>query len=182
MKNILGIIASPRKGGNTDSLIREILKSANEYGSGIDKVYLYDYAITPCNACNSCKETKNCIHDDDFEKIIEKMKNSSVWIIGTPVYWWGPSAQLKAFIDRWYGVERAVFRDQLCALVIPSGGSGRSYSRHVVGMLEDIFSYLGIKHQGTILASGHGSRGSVLRDEQLMSEARDLGKQLAGLV
>ena len=52
--------------------------------------------------------------------LLEKMKHSPIWVFGTPVYWWGPTAQFKAFLDRWYGSDRkAVFPGKRVILTIP---------------------------------------------------------------
>ncbi|MBD3405222.1 MAG: hypothetical protein GF411_03685 [Candidatus Lokiarchaeota archaeon] len=177
-RKVLGIIGSPRKNGNTDILIREILQAAEESGLETDSVYLYDCEIHPCTACDSCSKTKKCIHDDDMTGIIDKIGESSILVLGTPVYWWGPSAQMKAFIDRWYGVDRSLFKGKDCLCVIPSGAESKHYSRHVVGMFEDIIPYVGMNLMKTIIASGHGPKGSVRNDTSLMEQAGSLGRGL----
>ena len=107
---ILVVNGSPRKGGNTESLLDALIAGAEVVGATISKMNLRNLDVSPCRACDSCKKTGKCIQKDDMYDLISKMEESEIWILGTPVYWWGPTAQLKAFIDRWYGINREVFK------------------------------------------------------------------------
>jgi multimeric flavodoxin WrbA len=73
---ILGIVGSPRKGGNTDLLVDEVLKGAKEIGAETEKINLYKLKINPCDHCNVCfKNTNgNCKYEDDFEEVKKKWK------------------------------------------------------------------------------------------------------------
>ena len=175
----LGIVGSPRRGGNTETLVDEALRGASEAGAETEKVILSELDIQPCTACNTCSRTGSCVFDDDMGQVIYKMSRSSVWVLGTPVYWWGPTAQTKAFIDRWYGVDRSVFTGRKVILVVPSGG-GASYSDTTVKMLESIIPYLGMRHAGTLRAPGTSGPGSVRGDQALMKRAWSAGYEAAG--
>ncbi|MFH2110521.1 MAG: flavodoxin family protein [Candidatus Bathyarchaeota archaeon] len=174
--HVLGLVGSPRRGGNTDTLVDEVLRGASEAGAPTEKVRFSDLDIRPCDACDACRGGSPCPKKDDFNGVLEKMRLSSVWVLGTPVYWWGPTAQTKAFIDRWYGVDKALFRGKKVVLVVPSGG-GSSYSDTTVEMLESIASYLGMRRLATIRAPGTSSPGSARSDEALMRRARALGDE-----
>jgi len=177
---VLGIVGSPRKGGNTDIIIDEILKGAKKNGANTEKILLSDLTINPCDGCNVCFKTGECKHKDDFTVLKDKLNESEVWIIGTPVYWWGPTAILKAFIDRWYEYElkRQFFHGKRMILVIASGGSSESYSRHIIGMMEDITQYLGINLEDKIVCIGVSRRGDVKNKPELLKKALELGMKL----
>ncbi len=170
----LGLVGSPRRGGNTETLVDEVLRGASEAGASTEKVILSDLSIHPCTACNTCTRTGSCVFNDDMDAVLEKMRLSGVWVLGTPVYWWGPTAQMKTFIDRWYGVDKASFRGKKVVLVVPSGG-GSSYSDTTVEMLESIASYLGMRRLGTIRAPSSSSPGVVKSETGLMKKAWALG-------
>ena len=87
---VLGVAGSPRRGGNTETLLDEVLRGAMDEGAETEKVILAQSNVGPCRACNACSRTGICIQDDDMAAIIEKMKASRVWVLATPVYWWGP--------------------------------------------------------------------------------------------
>jgi multimeric flavodoxin WrbA len=174
--SILGIIGSPRRKGNTETLVDEVLAGAKEAGATTIKFILDEMDIRPCRACNACVKKKECVQKDDFHSLVEKMQKSDVWILGTPVYWWGPTAQFKAFIDRWYSVSRTTFSGKRIILTIPFGGGATSYARHTVGILEDIIPYLNMTHIATILAPGSHRHGAVRSDDKAMAAARNAGE------
>ena len=172
---VLGIVGSPRRGGNTETLVDEVLMGAEEVGATTEKVVLSEAEVSPCKACNECRRDGRCSQEDDMVALLEKMKQSEVWVLGTPVYWWGPTAQFKAFIDRWYGVERGVFRGRRVILAIPLGGS-EHYARHTLGMLTDILDYLGSLQSSVLLAAGAHGKGAVRSNIELMKKARNAGR------
>ncbi|MHA2021933.1 MAG: flavodoxin family protein, partial [Candidatus Thorarchaeota archaeon] len=102
-RSVLGIVGSPRRNGNTEILVDEVLSAAEENGAAVHKVILSKLDIGACRACDVCRKTGKCVQKDDMEDLVTKMKNSDVLVLGTPIYWWGPTAQFKAFLDRWYG-------------------------------------------------------------------------------
>ncbi|UCE10300.1 MAG: flavodoxin family protein [Candidatus Thorarchaeota archaeon] len=175
-KSVIGIVGSPRVRGNTDLLVEEILAGAAEAGAETEKIILIDHSIAACKACNACRTTGSCAHDDDMSSILDRMDKSNVWVLGTPIYWWGPTAQFKTFIDRWYGAKHPRFQEKRVILAIPLGGGHERYARHVVGMLQDTMNYLGMEHHGTILAPGMNNKGEVQEHVKLMAEARRLGR------
>ncbi len=173
---VLGVVGSPRRGGNTETLVDEVLRGAEEEGGHTEKAVLSEMNVQPCRACDACSRLGRCVIEDDMAALLENMKASRVWVLGTPVYWWGPTAQMKAFIDRWYGVDRATFRGKGIVLVVPSGG-GAIYARQTVEMLESIIPYLGMRHIRTIQAPGTSGPGSVNRNEALMNRVRATGRE-----
>jgi multimeric flavodoxin WrbA len=179
-KRVVGIVGSPRKGGNTDIMIDEILKGAEEAGAEIEKVMLTDFEIMPCKACDACRENGKCIQKDDLAELLGKLDASGVWVFGTPVYWWGPSAQLKALLDRWYsktGTEELMefFKGRRVILAAPMGDSNPKTGRHLVGMFEDAMAFIGSSLFGTLLAPGAYNKGDVKGHTEVMEEARRLG-------
>ena len=174
-KTILGIVGSPRRGANTETLVDAVIAGAVEHGAASAKVILQDMSIAPCKACNSCQKTGTCILDDDMESLVELMVKSDIWVFGTPIYWWGPSAQFKAFIDRWYGLDQRVFQGKQVILAIPMGGGNDHYARHTVGMLKDICNYLGMICIEAVVAPGMNGRNSVHENSRILESARTAG-------
>lgn len=100
MKKILIIEASPRKRGNSDLLTDELIRGASENGCLTEKVYLRDLKIRPCMACYACRANGKCVIKNDAESVLEKMMDSDVIVLASPVYFYSMSAQLKTLIDR----------------------------------------------------------------------------------
>ena len=173
---VLGVVGSPRREGNTDFLVEAILTGAQKAGALTEKINLNNLEIRPCQACNACQKTGTCVHKDDMPMLLEKMHRSQVWALGTPVYWWGPTAQFKAFVDRWYGAKQVNFSEKRVILAIPLGG-GASTARHTVGMLTSTLDYLGMELLETILAPGVNRRGEVREHISVMRSACRAGRE-----
>lgn len=177
---VLAVVGSPRKRGNTDLLVDEVIRGAREAGAAVEKVFLADLTIEPCDGCDACRKTSRCVHRDDMVALYEALFECDVWILGTPVYWWGPSAQLKAFIDRWYlfgDTGRHRVEGKRAALVAAFADDDPATARHLVGMLHDAFEYLRIEFTEHLLVTA-ANRGEVADDRPALERAHALGKRL----
>jgi multimeric flavodoxin WrbA len=172
---VIGIVGSPRRGGNTDVLVEEVLRGAQDAGAAASKVMLQDMNIGPCRGCDECAETRRCVQVDDMAALVEQMERSDVWVLGTPVYWWGPTAQFKAFLDRWYARGSAAFRGRRTILVIPLGDDDEGTARHTVGMLQDSLDYVEAELYATVIAAGVNRLGEVRGRPHLLASARLVG-------
>ncbi|MEE8576033.1 MAG: flavodoxin family protein [candidate division Zixibacteria bacterium] len=175
---VLGLVGSPRKGGNTDLLIDEVLSAAEQKGASVEKIYLSKKDIAPCRACNACRKLGKCSVEDDMVGMVEKMNATDVWVIGTPVYYWGPTGWLKAFIDRWYGIGKQVqFKDKRAVIVVPMEDTNMATARHTVGMLTDTLDYVKTGLVATVVAAGVLNRGDVAAKDDILREARMAGEK-----
>lgn len=102
--NILILNGSPRKQGNTQHALSTIAQGITENTSNtIEIVDVTRLNIAGCSACDACRNNGgNCVHPDDSKAIIDKVSAADMLIFGSPVYWWGVSAQLKAVMDKFY--------------------------------------------------------------------------------
>jgi NAD(P)H-dependent FMN reductase len=182
-KRVLGIVGSPRRKGNTEILVDEVLRGAAEAGAAVEKVILTRLKVSPCLACDGCRRTGQCVQRDDLPQLLEQMQASQVWVLGTPLYWFGPSAQLKAFVDRWYSTtaERSTvdFRGRRVILAIPMEDQDPAGARHAVGMLTDAVEWIKAEVYATILATGVAERGAVRGHAEILEAARRLGREAA---
>lgn len=181
VKTILGIVGSPRRGANTETIVDSVLAGAEECGAVSTKVILSELEIAPCRACNACQREGECIHDDDMDTLMKLMEKSDIWVFGTPIYWWGPSAQFKTFIDRWYGVDQRIFQGKQVLLTIPMGGNNDHYARHTIGMFKDICNYLGMVCIEAVVALGMSGRRSAQENVRLLEQAREAGTNVVNL-
>ena len=99
-KKVLIISASPRKGGNSDTLCDQFLLGAQEAGHTVEKVFLRNHKINYCMGCGVCNNTHVCVQKDDMKDLLDKMVNADVIVLSTPVYFYTMDGQLKTFIDR----------------------------------------------------------------------------------
>lgn len=100
--NALILNGSPRKNGNTSHALRAI-EDGLMRNHTVESLNVYDFTFRPCRNCDACKRNGgNCIQADDTVKIINKVTDADLIIFGSPVYWWGISAQLKDVVDKFY--------------------------------------------------------------------------------
>ncbi len=99
---VAGLQGSPRKKGNTDYLLDRFLEQATALGAETVKIQVAQKNILPCIGCNSCMQTGQCViqTDDMFAEIYPLLQKADIIVAATPVFFYGPSAQLKALIDR----------------------------------------------------------------------------------
>jgi multimeric flavodoxin WrbA len=176
-KHVLGIVGSPRRGGNTEVLVGAALRGAEEAGALVEKVLLSKLDISPCLACNACRDTDECVQQDDMEELLEKMRRSQVWVLGTPVYYFGPTAQFKAFLDRWYIGRPDTFAGRRVILTIPFEDSTPETARYTVGILSDSLAWKKAELFATVLAPGVAGPGDVRKHPDIVEAAYRAGRK-----
>ncbi len=97
---VLGLFGSPRRGGNTDLLLEEMLKGAQSKGAEIERIFLSHLDISGCRECRSCETTGNCVVQDQMQEIYPKLMEADYVILASPIFFYGVTAQAKRMIDR----------------------------------------------------------------------------------
>ena len=172
---ILGIVCSPRKGGNTEVLVEQVLAIAKDLGADIELDFIADKNIAPCDGCESCVVTGKCKIEDDMQEIYSKLIEADGIVFGTPVYYWGMTAQAKTFIDRTYifRTDRSL-KNKIAGVVIVARRRGISQT---FSALID-YCYL----QRMLVAGGvtayADERGDVRHNKVAMDEAKELGRDM----
>lgn len=100
MPGAIGISGSPRRGGNSETLLGAALAGASEAGAETELVRLNELAYVGCQACDACLAEGRCPQDDDLAPVIERLREADVWLFSAPIYYDGVSGQLKTFFDR----------------------------------------------------------------------------------
>ena len=111
--HVAAFVGSPRVGGNTETLVSEVLRGAREAGARTTQFALNRLDISPCQGCDACRQLGRCRIEDDMQSLFGELLGAEALVIGTPIYFWGPSAQTKAFLDRWYAIDQKGIREQL---------------------------------------------------------------------
>ncbi len=80
--NVIGVSCSPRKNGNTDILVQQVLESAAEDGGAVEFLRISDMKISPCDACWSCAEAGECHIADNMQDVYPKLLHADGIVIG----------------------------------------------------------------------------------------------------
>jgi len=138
--------------------------------------------IRECDGCHACWKGKPCIKADDMNGIYPKLAECDVIVFGTPVYWYGPTALMKALVDRLVYFNCPENRPKLAGkaaiLAIPFEETDLATAAPVVDFFGRTCEYLGLKVAGKVLAWGVTRRGEVAAREEFMREAFSLGRDL----
>lgn len=172
---ILGLMCSPRRGGNTEILVEEALAAARELGAEVELVPIAEKDIAPCDGCESCLVTKKCNIKDDMQEINAKLVEADGIIFGSPVYFFGVSAQAKTLIDRTFPFIRSLpLRDKVAGIIVVARRRGATQA---LGALLNYFYIQGMVSAGGVIVYAH-KKGDARRDADGMAEAKALGKAI----
>ena len=177
---VLGISGSPRKDGNTATLVKVILDRCHKAGIETEFVSLAGKKILPCLGCEKCRETKWCIIEkDDWDKVIKKVLECDVLIIGSPTYFFDVNGQTKNFIDRTFSLyhdRKLTGRKGVAVAVHANKGVSRT-----IQTLEGFLSTHEFASLGSVKGTGY-HEGDVLKDEDAMKRAQKIGDKIVRLL
>ncbi|MCW4015444.1 MAG: flavodoxin family protein [Candidatus Bathyarchaeota archaeon] len=175
---VLALIGSPRRGGNTDLLVDQVLEGSRTKGHVARKLYLYDYTISVCSDCRGCKKGDYvcCVHDE-MQQLYPLMADADVIVFGTPVYWYGPTAKMKMLLDRLRPfVENKKLVGKRAVVVLPSA-EGSKACGPLIEMFRLSFEYLGMELVGKVLGKAY-EKGEILENKKELDAAYKMGALL----
>ena len=185
---VLGILGSPRIGGNSDVLLEQALAGAKEAGARVEKIVLSRKKIFGCLDCAKCNETGACVIKDDMPKIHEKILEADAIIHSVPLYFWAMTSQMKAYLDRWCAFFDADWEWQKAyapkmkgkkiGLITVCGDPNPSTSDPIVHSFKNTCEFTGLDLFGVLKASA-SKKGEVGGNKKAMKEAFNLGKKAA---
>lgn len=177
---IVGILGSPRKGGNTETLLDLALGEAQEKGVLTDKIALRDKSIAPCDGCQGCMETGKCVIEDDAQEIYRAMLESDGIIWSTPIYFWSMSSQTKTMMDRTYALTfpKLQLTNKVGGLILVAGSRG---CMNTANIFHQYFAY---NHMFFAeFAWGYAStKGEIKKKTLAINMALEMVHQMIGLI
>jgi multimeric flavodoxin WrbA len=178
----VGIVGSPRRGGNTEILTAHCLKAIAEEGFETELIPLAGLDIKTCNACQVCRGEKPlpCPIKDDMKPIYEKMIAADAIIIGSPVYFGSSTALVKAFLERtgYMSLKERPFAGKVGGPLVVARRAGHNFT---FAELLFWFHINQIVNPGSTywnIAFGR-EKGEVEKDEEGLRTAWNFGKNVA---
>jgi len=180
---IVAVHGSARRGGNTDILLERAIAGARGEGAEVRLVRAVELKIAGCRGCDGCKQTGRCVQKDDMQGIYDEFLAAGGYIFATPIYGWGPSGQIKLFLDRLYAIvgplQRRDRKDRKYAVLITAFGStDPSTADETVGMFRKICRHVRVDFLGELRVTAQ-EKGEVLKKPRELERAEDLGRDLA---
>ena len=167
-KKVVIISASPRKGGNSDTLCEEFRRGCEEAGNQVVKISLRDKQINFCKACYYCKKAGECIQKDDVPAILQQMTEADVIVLATPVYFYTMNGQLKTLIDRCLACGAKLTDKEF--YFIATAAAGKEEMERTMGLP-------GAKISGLIYGAGAWQLGEI-QGNPAMQQAYQMGKAI----
>jgi multimeric flavodoxin WrbA len=184
---VLGINCSPRKGGNTELLIKEVFKALEKEGIKTDFFQLGGKKVRGCIACMKCVKEKDgrCHQKNEvINECIKRMVKADAIIIGSPVYHADLSADTKALIEvasYSLGASGHPLKRKSGAAVIAVRRAGAIHAF-------DSINHFFLINEMIIPGSSYWNigigreKGEVLKDEEGMRTMKVLGENMAWLM
>lgn len=129
--NVLLLNGSPHPKGCTYTALKEVANTLEQQGIETEWMHLGVKPIAGCIDCGSCRKTGKCFVDDQVNILLRKMPEIHGIVIGSPVYYAGPSGQLTAFLDRLFHAGGRALRGKPGAAVVSCrrGGASAAFDR-----------------------------------------------------
>ena len=177
-KNVLVISASPRKGGNSDTLCDEFIRGAQESGNHAEKIFLASKNIKYCIGCGVCNTTQKCVQKDDMAEILDKMVEADVIVLATPVYFYTMDAQMKTLIDRTVPRYTEIQNKDFYFIVAAADTERKLMERTIEGFrgfTQDCLT--GAREKGIIYGTGAWQAGEI-KGTPAVKQAYEMGRNV----
>ena len=182
MIEVIGIAGSPRRKGNSATLLGEALQGAEDSGAQTRSIYLNGLTFRGCQACDQCASTGECALHDDLTPHYLALRNADVWILASPVYFDGVSGQTKLFFDRCHCLAMdagKLIGKRRAAIILTYEDRPRDDYQRMIQALADYFPWFGDFGEARLLVEGRlGPPGAASQQPDLLERSRELGRQL----
>ena len=186
---VLGIVGSPRRGGNTDLLVAEVMRGAASQGVEVKTIILNDLTIAPCQHCDGCLELGRCKVEDDMQMVYDELVKADRLVLASPIHFMGLTAQTKAMIDRCQAlwVRKYLLKlpplgskpGEKKGLFISVGGSkGTNLFEPALATVKTLFRILDITYAGELLFPGVDGKGAIAKYPDALRQAFLAGQKL----
>lgn len=174
-KKVLIISSSPRKGGNSDLLCDQFLTGVDEAGHQVEKIFLGECKIYPCIGCYACSRLGECFKKDNANKILEKMVDSDVIVLGAPVYFYSVCSQLKMLIGRTFPKYQGIRYKEFYFILTAADTSMENMQRTLKCLRGFTFCLDGAVEKGIIYGLGVHEKGKIKNKPAIMKQAYNMG-------
>lgn len=189
MVQLVAIYGSPRRDGNSGTLMDRAVAGAREEGAVVEEIFLRDYKISPCLEIYKCIKDGECAIRDDFPKILEKLEASDGILLASPIFFYSVSAHTKIFMDRcqslWvrkYWIEKQEFGktpEKRKGLFISVGATGgKKLFEGAILTVKYFFDVLDTELWKSVLCRNVDRKGEIDSRKDYLDEALQAGKGL----
>ncbi len=176
---IVVLTGSPHKAGTSALLVDKFIEGVKESGHNVFRFDAAFEEVHPCIGCDKCQCGKHsCIFQDSMTKLYPKLQEADLIAFATPLYYHGVSAQIKAVIDRFHGIDDFLrFSTKKTILLVTAADCNDHIMGGVVASYEETVRYLGWQDYGKVLAMGCYTRAEIEKTDY-PEQAYQMGKKV----
>ena len=178
---VLLVNGSPHQEGCTYTAMEETASALNKNGIETEILWLGTKAMQGCIACGKCNKRGKCVFDDEVNQVSARADEFDGLIVGCPVYYGGPCAQLTAFLDRLFCSSSEKLRKKPAAVVVSCRRGGAEVSFERLNKYFEMSSMLIVTSQSRNQIHG-SNREEALADLEGLQTMRILGENMAWLL
>lgn len=185
---VLGLNGSPRRGGNTDLLLAEVMKGARDKGAETKTLILNDLEISPCQHCDACFEAGVCKIKDDMQMVYKEMEKADGIVLASPIHFLALTAQAKAAIDRCQALWARKYilkqpplgdRRERKGLFVSVGAMKLAHLfEPSLATVKALFKVIDVEYAGELLLPGIDEKGAVKNHPDALKQAFAAGQKL----
>lgn len=189
MSNILAFYGSPRRKGNTSTLLKRAVAGARDAGAEVEEIVIRDLKISPCLEIYKCKETGRCAIQDDFQEIYDKLLSCKGIMLASPIFFYTVSSYTKILMDRcqslWvkkYWIEKQPFKapryDKKGLFISVGATKGKKLFDGVLLTVRYFLDTIDMELANYLLYRGLDFQGDIEKHPQYLDEAYEAGAEL----
>ncbi len=190
MVNILALYGSPRRNGNTATLLSRVVEGARKTGARVEEITLRDLEMSPCLEIYGCKESGRCVINDDFQGVYDRLLSCDGLILASPIFFYTVSAHVKILMDRcqslWvkkYWIDKEPFglseRPRKGMFISVGATTGKKLFDGALLTVKYFFDPLDMEIWRSLLYRGLDFEGDALKHPDYLDEAYRSGKEFA---
>ena len=186
---VLAIAGSPRRKGNTDLLLAELVRGAQSKGAEVETIVVQNLKLSTCLHCDTCLKTGECRIQDDMQSIYMKLAEADIIVVASPVQFAGITAPLKAMIDRCQCLWARKYVLKIPPLspvkkrqgffISVSGTRLKNMFEPSITIVKTWFHVINVDYAGELLVSGVDGKGEILKHPDVLQQAFEWGQKLA---
>jgi len=185
--NVLVLSGSPRKNGNTETMVQNVVFGAEKAGGTCELIRLADKKIHPCIGCGGCEKEGICVIKDEMQDLYPKIASADRILIASPIYFYGVTAQTKAFIDRCQALwSRKYLLNMRLKGDVPKIGyflsvaatKGESVFKGAILTVQYGFDAMDFSYGGELVVRGVDTKGAINRFQDELDRAKEFGVRI----
>jgi multimeric flavodoxin WrbA len=191
-KKIMVLSGSPRKNGNTNTVVGWFAEGAKEAGADIELINITKLKSTNsgCIGCMGCQKSDKyeCVVNDEVKPVLARIPSADVVVFATPTYFFGPTAQLKSLLDRMYSLIKlnpaaGKYDHNLghlkMAVIATAGGGIQPGLQLIEDTFKTMASFIGMGFSSLLVPNAPMYSDTMKQDRELQERAKAFGRTLA---